>query len=138
MTSINFKVISLTRPGFKPMMFGFPDLQKRETDVLLIHCLVRHKSMQQTSKRINLFIKSDIVSVTSLHSASQGSLLQTQGPEGYVHTKHACPPTFSHFILITLSKRVHTEHASSHHGSPSMENLLSCMTYFSHSSVILK
>ena len=34
-TSINFKVIPLTQPGFEPTRFGFPDISKRETDALL-------------------------------------------------------------------------------------------------------
>ena len=36
MTSVNFKVIGLTRWGFEPTRFGFPDLSKWETDGLLI------------------------------------------------------------------------------------------------------
>ena len=33
---MNFKVIGLTRPGFEPMRFGFPNLPKWETSALLI------------------------------------------------------------------------------------------------------
>ena len=43
MTSINFKVIDLTRPGFKPafsghepMIFGLPDLPEWEVGALVI------------------------------------------------------------------------------------------------------
>ena len=45
MTSINFKVIGLTRPGFEPARFRFPSLPKLETDPLLIRHSGRNMSI---------------------------------------------------------------------------------------------
>ena len=38
----NLKVIVMTRPGFEPTRFGFPDLLKWEMDALLMSCRVHH------------------------------------------------------------------------------------------------
>ena len=50
MTSINFKVIGLTRPAFEPSRFRFANLPKWEIDALLIqlsHLVITTKEAAQ-------------------------------------------------------------------------------------------
>ena len=56
---MNLKVIGLTQTEFKSTMFGLPDLQKRETDDLLIqpaHIVVNADSAMFTHIQLSLLV----------------------------------------------------------------------------------
>ena len=79
MTHINFKVIDLTRPGFKatnvglePMIFGFIDLPEREVGALLIQA---PRLVRQNNHEVNIIIMEQALPV--LHMLFEPATLTT-------------------------------------------------------------